>query len=34
MTDEFVRHLVSAIATIIAAVIFYAGYISGKHFLL
>ncbi|MBP9694953.1 MAG: hypothetical protein KBD73_00855 [Candidatus Magasanikbacteria bacterium] len=31
MTDEFVRHLVAAIATIISAVIFYAGYVSGTH---
>lgn len=31
MTDEFVRHLVAAIATIISAVIFYAGYVSGTN---
>ena len=31
MTDAFIRHFVAAVATLIAALIFFAGYVSGTH---
>jgi hypothetical protein len=31
MTDNFIRHFVAAVGSIIAGLIFYAGYVSGTH---
>lgn len=31
MTDTFIRHFVAAVGTLIAAFIFFAGYVSGTH---
>ena len=31
MTDSFIRHLISAIATVVCLIVYWAGYFSGGH---
>lgn len=31
MTDQFVRHFVAAVATIMAGLIYFAGYVGGQN---